>query len=279
MVFFVRFVALLNLMCAVRPGMRAHETMRAVPRTAPIFLAAVVASLIICGRARADNSIVTRELKQVRGRSYVIYVPPDVKPDEKLPLIVALHGSGRDGRSIVEPWQSLAKRERIIVAGPNAADPAAWYVPADGPDLLYFLVDEIAADHPVDRRRVYLFGHSGGAIFALTMAVLESEYFAAVAIHAGMLGQGVTDELLNAAGRRIPVAIFIGDRDPRFPLDIVRRSRDRLTAAGYPVSFREIPSHDHNYYARSRQINDEAWEFLRGNRLSADPKYTMHDFR
>ncbi len=250
-----------------------------MPRPAIVLITAVVALVGTSRTAVGADSIVTRELKQVRGRSYVLYVPPDIKPDEKLPLIVALHGSRRDGRSIVEPWESLAKRERIIVAGPNADNPAAWYVPADGPELLSFLVDEISSAYPVDRRRVYLFGHSGGAIFALTMAVLESEYFAAVAVHAGSLGQGVTDELLNEAGRRIPVAIFVGDRDPLFPLDIVRKSRDRLVAAGYPVAFHEIPSHDHNYYVISRQVNQEAWEFLRGTRLAEEPKYVDHGFR
>jgi poly(3-hydroxybutyrate) depolymerase len=247
-------------------------------RRAALIIAVGLAFTATARSAPAD-SIVTRGLKQVRGRTYFLYLPPDIKPDEKLPLIVALHGSGRDGRTIVEPWQALAKRERLIVAGPNAQNAAAWYVPADGPDLLYFLVDEIAAEHPVDRRRVYLFGHSGGAIFALTMAVLEPEYFAAVAIHAGALAEGVTDELLNAAARRIPTAIFVGDRDPLFPLDVVRKSRDRLAAAGYPVSFHEIPSHDHNYYARSRQINEDAWQFLKPIQLTGEPKYAVHNFR
>ncbi len=64
-----------------------------------------------------------------------------------------------------------------------------------------------------------------------------------------------------------------------FPLDIVRKSRDRLVAAGDPVAFHEIPSHDHNYYAISRQVNADAWEFLRGTRLAEEPKYVDHGFR
>ncbi len=41
--------------------------------------------------------------------------------------------------------------------------------------------------YPINPRRVYLFGHSAGAIFALHMSLMESQYFAAAAVHAGAL--------------------------------------------------------------------------------------------
>jgi poly(3-hydroxybutyrate) depolymerase len=60
-------------------------------------------------------------------------------------------------------------------------------VPADGPAFLYFLIEAVKAKHAVDGRRMYLFGHSAGAEFALTMGLIESEFFAAVAVHSSCL--------------------------------------------------------------------------------------------
>jgi poly(3-hydroxybutyrate) depolymerase len=68
------------------------------------------------------------------------------------------------------------------------------------------------AKYPINPRRVYLFGHSAGASFALHMSLMESQYFAAVAIHAGAL-RGTTWKLIDLAKRKIPISIQVGDSD------------------------------------------------------------------
>jgi poly(3-hydroxybutyrate) depolymerase len=98
-----------------------------------------------------------------------------------------LHGSNRTGNSLVEKWKDLAKKENFIIAGPDATDLSFWGTPQDGPEFLRDLVEELKSKHPINPRRVYLFGHSAGASFAIQMSLLESQYFAATAIHAGAL--------------------------------------------------------------------------------------------
>jgi predicted esterase len=49
---------------------------------------------------------------------------------------VLLHGSGRNGLSLVEKWKDLASKEGIILAGPDAANPNVWSPSEDGPDFL-----------------------------------------------------------------------------------------------------------------------------------------------
>ena len=41
----------------------------------------------------------------------------DLIPNGSRTLLVLLHGSGRDGRSLLDQWQSLAKKEGIILLG------------------------------------------------------------------------------------------------------------------------------------------------------------------
>jgi pimeloyl-ACP methyl ester carboxylesterase len=188
-----------------------------------------------------------------------------------------LHGSGRTGVTLVEKWKDLAKKEGIILAGPDASDLRGWGSPQDGPDYLRDLVDELKSKYPVNPRRVYLFGHSAGASFALEMSLMESEYFAATAIHAGALNrEGM--ELIELAKRKIPISIQVGDSDQFFPLKAVRSTRDALKGVGFTVDLIEIPNHDHWYYDSAAKFNQTAWEFLKKYELDREPHYQKYNW-
>jgi predicted esterase len=119
---------------------------------------------------------------------------------------------------------------------------------------------------------MYLFGHSAGGHHAIDIGLLESEYFAAVAVHAGALTHD--EELMTAtANRKIPIAMWNGTDDRVVPIGAVRRSRDYLVMKGFDVTLKEISRHTHDYYGRAGDINREAWAFLQKHRLPADPKY------
>ena len=222
---------------------------------------------------------ITKELITSNGktRAYYLYVPATLKPGTQAPLIVMLHGSGRTGTSLVEKWKDYAKKEGIIIAGPDSTNTRGWSSPVDGPDYLRDLVEELKAKYPINPRRVYLFGHSAGACFALHMSLMESQYFAATAIHAGAL----TDDemsMTDLAKRKIPISIQVGDSDQFFPLKPVRATRDALKAAGIPVELIEIPNHDHWYYDSAAKFNQTAWEFLKKYELDADPIYQKYNW-
>src|SRR5829696_2578918 len=194
--------------------------------------------LVSMSSASAKDEI-TKELITSNGkpRAYYLYVPSTVKAPA--PLIVTLHGSNRNGVTLVEKWKDYAKKEGIILAGPDASNLRGWGSPQDGPDYLHQLVEELKTKYPINARRVYLFGHSAGASFALHMSMMESQYFAATAIHAGALSREDMG-LLDLAKRKIPISIQVGDSDQFFPLKEVRATRDALKEAGIPVELIEI---------------------------------------
>ena len=237
-------------------------------------LLTLVILLASCSTAYAKDDI-TKELITSNGktRAYYLYVPSTVKASA--PLIVMLHGSNRTGVTLVEKWKDYAKKEGIILAGPDATNLAGWASPQDGPDFLRDLVEELKSKYPINPRRVYLFGHSAGASFALMMSLMESQYFAATAIHAGAL----TDEgmdLIPLAKRKIPISIQVGDSDEFFPLKTVRSTRDALKNAAIPVDLIEIKNHDHWYYDQAPKFNQTAWEFLKKYELDKDPFYQKY---
>lgn len=231
--------------------------------------------LLICVSSAVAKDDITKELltSQGRERPYYLYVPSTIKGPA--PLIVMLHGSNRNGMTLVEKWKDYAKKEGIIIAGPDASNLRGWGSPQDGPDYLRDLVEELKSKYPINPRRVYLFGHSAGASFALHMSLMESQYFAATAIHAGALSSQDMG-LIEMAKRKIPISIQVGDSDEFFPLKIVRATRDALKDAGFPVELIEIENHDHWYYDKAAKFNQTAWEFLKKYELDADPQYRKY---
>jgi poly(3-hydroxybutyrate) depolymerase len=240
-------------------------------------------SLMLAPSARADSKIVKETFDSGgRKRAYHLFVPEKVTPAVPAPLIVALHGSGGDGRAMVQEWKELASRQGIIVAGPNSLSSAGWSLTEDGPALFGDLVEELKAKHPIDAKRVYIFGYSAGAVYALQLALMESEYFAAAAVFAGALDVASFSRI-DRAKRKIPIALFVGTEDPFFPLVKVRATRNELSSRGFPVQLKEIANHDndqdHNYFPLAHGINRDAWKFLSSHRLSGEPRFEQYNFR
>jgi len=246
------------------------------------LLTLIFLSLTVGAAAAApDKEKIAKETIEFGGkkRTFYVFVPKGVTPGAApAPLVLLLHGSGRNGLSLVEKWKDLAAKENFIIVGPDATDSRGWNIPQDGPDFLHALVESLKAKQPVNPRRVYLFGHSAGAVFSLFMSLYESEYFAATSVHAGMLtpdGYAAID----LAQRKMPMLIIVGTADQFFPLKDVRATRDELNKRGFSVQLTEIPKHDHWYYERAAEFNRSAWDFLKQHQLAEEPRYKQYEFK
>jgi poly(3-hydroxybutyrate) depolymerase len=249
--------------------------MKLLKPLAALFFLAIILNL----SPKASAADITKELivSQGKTRAYYLYVPDKLSASKPVPLLIVLHGSNRNGITLVEKWKDLAAKEGFIVAGPDSSNLASWRTPEDGPDFLRDLVEALKAKYPINPRRVYLFGHSAGAGHALYMSLFESQYFAATAIHAGALPRQ-SYSYIDDAKRKIPVAIWVGTVDQSFPLQVVRATRDAMNERGFAVQLTEIPNHDHWYYDLAPKINREAWEFLKKYELTQDPQYEQYEF-
>lgn len=134
-------------------------------------------------------------------RRYHLYIPPGLalKADEKLPLLVMLHGCGQTGRDLAASTRMnrLAARERFLVLYPeqermaNAHGCWNWFERRSGKAeaeaaTLLAAVDKVARRYPVDLARVAVAGLSAGASMAVLMAALYPQRFCAVAMHSGV---------------------------------------------------------------------------------------------
>ncbi len=207
-------------------------------------------------------------------RTVYFYAPKSLTAAS--PLLLLLHGSGRNGEIMIEQWKKLADREGIVLVAPDAKNPMQWTITedVDSPGFLRTVVEDAARRALVDKRRLYVFGHSAGAVYGLILPLMQPEYFAAVAVHAGALTPDVLDQLgVLAEQRKTPVHMQVGTRDVFFPLVDVRRTHAAFQKAGMDVELVEIPNHDHNYYVISDKVNAAAWEFLKNKRLPTEPRF------
>jgi poly(3-hydroxybutyrate) depolymerase len=235
------------------------------------LLALIAAATAVRAQKVAKQSMTSGD----QARTYYTFMPEGTDP---VPLVVLLHGSGRDGTTLIERWESLAKQEGIALVAPDALQPRAWTIARDGPAFFHELVESIRAGGRIDGRRIYLFGHSAGGHHSIDLALLESEYFAAVAVHAGALTHD-RDVMTSHADRRIPIAMWNGTDDRVVDVRAVRQVRDFLVAKGFDATLTEMPRHTHDYYGRAKEINEAAWQFLKAHRLPGEPAYKTYIVR
>ena len=193
--------------------------------------------------------------------NYLFYGPEKAGP---LPAILLLHGAGDSPEPMLRAWVGLAKKEGIALIAPELPRKAEFEEIA--PWVFRCVVEDAKRLGNLDSARLYVFGNSMGGYLAYDAAMFDSEYFAAVAVHA----MGIAPEydgILQKATRKIPLAIYIGDRDPLVSLANVHRTRDLLEHNGFVVHYVELKEHDHNYYYVAEKVNPDAWAFFREKRL------------
>ncbi|MEU5263732.1 alpha/beta hydrolase [Amycolatopsis sp. NPDC021455] len=185
--------------------------------------------------------------------SYCVYVPTSWTPDAELPVLVAVHGTGRSVGELREGFIPFAERHRLIVVIPlfpvgiDDPDDVDGYKLLDAHGIRFDLVlldilEQVRFRWNARIGTVLLCGHSGGGQFAHRFLYLHPDRVAAVAVGApGRVtllddalawpdGVGDTRERFGitvdpGAVVRVPVLLVIGADDD---------GRADLAAMGHP---------------------------------------------
>ena len=161
-------------------------------------------------------------------RTYVLHVPPGWTADADLPLVLAFHGllSTPAQLQAVSGLDDVADQSGVVVAYPAAAlgdwnteclECGSDAVVEEIDDVGYVsdLVDRLAADAGIDRRRVYAIGISNGALFVHHLACAAQGVVTAAASVAATL---IAPEHVPACGgAAVPIVFFHGSDDTFFP--------------------------------------------------------------
>jgi len=165
-----------------------------------------------------------------------LLAPAAVKQGSPLPLIIAMHGSGGSENLFFEAYGRgamvrLCEQRGYLLLAPRGA--------GFSPRRALELIDGVAGLYPVDRQRVFLVGHSLGAMQAMSSAAEAPERFAGVAALGGGWGGRVSPGLRG-------LRFFIGVGLEDFALPVARALDETLRQGGVAsIRLREYPDTEH----------------------------------
>ena len=213
-------------------------------------------------RAEAKPGEVTDGQTQ-SGLNYHLRVPKGFDPKKRYTAVALFHGSNTNSRDYVEGfpgnWPELADRYVLVGFDGEHLSPAsregarafnATYVEFSGdrvgepwrynqtPWLVAQALEQLEQELPIERW--YVSGHSQGGFLTLAVAMFYPERIAgALEVAGGLLVQcepgSFDDAELEAAQRRVPIAIVHGRKDSVVEFSMAQAMFDSLDDGGFPA--------------------------------------------
>jgi polyhydroxybutyrate depolymerase len=144
-----------------------------------------------CSPARphaAGNSTVTLQSGGM-SRSYLLHIPPGYDGMKPLPLVFDVHGytSFASEQMMRSKWDKMADKEGFVLIDPEGVN-KSWNAGSccggNGQDDVKYFRDVVAkatADLCINKKRVYVSGHSNGGAMTHRLACEAADIFAAAA--------------------------------------------------------------------------------------------------
>lgn len=218
--------------------------------------------------------IVERTTKQLTNLYYDLYVPGGASGSPR-PLLIALHGYEGNKESMMALSQKINSRDYIIasVQGPNGFFVRSESVP-NKPKIgfgwmmqfkseetirlhhqtLISVIEEIAAEHAVDRRAIFLLAFSQSVSLNYRFAFTHPGVVRGViAVCGGIPGDWDKDKYHNSD---TDLLIIAGETDEFYPLERTRTFKEALSRRARSVEFRSFPV-GHVFPRESLAIIDE----------------------
>jgi len=170
-------------------------------------------------------------------RTYRLHIPPGLREGGRLPVLLAFHGGGGNAGQFEESsgLPELARREGFILVFPDGTGPLSLHTwnaggccgsaaagEVDDVGFVAALLDDLARRAPLDSTRVYVTGHSNGAMMSYRVAIeLGHRIAAAAPVGGAMILDGFPPvrpiPLLHIHSVDDPRALYEGGRGPNFP--------------------------------------------------------------
>ena len=190
---------------------------------------------------------------------YHMYVPTTYDGTRAFPLIIALHGLGGTEDSFFDNYEKafppLAERHGYIVAAPLGyrvdgsygwgigtapVDPTTRRVQERSEADVMEVLRLVRQQYKIDDNRIYLAGHSMGAIGTWKIAPKYPTLWAAIATFSGS-GQPSTLERIA----HVPEFVVHGDNDPTVNVQGSRAMVAKAKELGIEVTYIEVPGGNH----------------------------------
>lgn len=162
---------------------------------------------------------------------------PDIKSNEKVPLIIALHWARNSvaykDYSECLAFPALEFMNGIIVA---PSDHGLHWVTDENESKLIKLIDNMVKYWPIDSSKIIITGYSNGGIGSWYYAKKYPDVFKAAIAISG---------LYDVANIEIPVYVIHGKKDELFNVYNVQNTISKSVAKGSRIQFKLLENHSH----------------------------------
>lgn len=216
-----------------------------------------------------------------RGVCHSVFVPMHYECNYAYPLVVWLHGSGKDERQLERIAPHLSLRNYVAVAprGTRAEIETdshqhgyTWRQHED--DILLAeqrVIDciELATQRfNIARHRVFVIGAEAGGTMALRIALACPELFAGAASIGGPFPEGNNPLVRVEQSRALPLLLAHGRESTTYAEEQVCRDLRLIHAAGISVTLRQYPDGDNIGARMLRDVDGWIMEHVTGDSSS-----------
>ncbi|MBC2837743.1 hypothetical protein [Robiginitalea sp. SC105] len=165
------------------------------------------------------------------GESYAAYLAGSADPTQPLPILILFDPAAR-GALAVDAFRTVAEEHGMLLVGSNNC--------RNGPyeqnfEIANRLFSEIFGSYPIDERRIYLSGFSGGSRLAASIAVLTGQMAGVIGCGAGF---DTSSNYLPGPGADFLYAGIVGRQDMNYPeMHHTRDWLDKLSIRNKLITF------------------------------------------
>ena len=196
---------------------------------------------------------------------YWIYLPQDYEKQEKVPLLLFLHGAGERGNDLNKvkvhgPPKLIeaGKKFPFIVVSPQCPE-GRWWATHE----LVALIDNLESKYKIDPDRIYVTGLSMGGFGTWALADRIPNRLAAIA---PVCGGGNTVTARSLA--KLPTWVFHGAKDTVVPLTLSQDMVDAMKKHGGEPKLTIYPEAGHDSWTETYN-NPEFYEWLLAQKRSS----------
>jgi len=173
----------------------------------------------------------------------VVILPPGYSGDEKLPLIVALHGYNDNPSKYARNYRGVARKFNailLLIRGSKIVGEKsfAWTYETDEYDRIYYDIDSIKNAYNIDESKVILTGFSQGAYLTLSFGTIHSNLFKGLLPIVGRVPKNI--DVSNIKNKNIRIFSIIGTKDRMVYRSENTNAQKQFTANGIQFQLKKF---------------------------------------
>lgn len=199
-------------------------------------------------------------------RPYSIYLPEDFDPEYNYPLLVYLHGSGEDDRTL---FRANFIKQGFIVLAPNGRGTSNCFATNESQIDIKEAIDDVVKNFNINTNKIILSGFSMGGYGVYRTFYEYPEMFSALAIISGhpdlarnwRIEEGINflDQDMASLFSDIPIFVYHGKKDLNCPFELTEQMVNMIRKHNPNIEFIVDENEGHSNINKENREKYHRW--------------------